>query len=222
MDTRRTALVQKFLGKGIGISSSLQTAQYSVNDERLWSRSHQVNNSTNPPVITVGKTYVALGGERSYVADGVTKEYKSTSKMTKLTDGNGILTGFRIDKFDGSQDVYSYLLTVSTNENYALLTQQVDPNGRTNRFNYDTISNVVRLRSMVDWDNRTNIVGYDSTFTAQISVVTNHYGVKASFTYDASGRLSAITNSGSLESSCVYDTQGLITNLVTPYGDDDQ
>src|SRR5438445_581109 len=38
-------------------------------------------NGTNA---TVDTTYVALGGERSYVPDGTSKEYKSDSTMTKL------------------------------------------------------------------------------------------------------------------------------------------
>ena len=41
---------------------------------------YKVSNGTN---ITVDTTYVPLGGERSYAPDGVTKEFKSSSTMTK-------------------------------------------------------------------------------------------------------------------------------------------
>src|SRR5262249_54083160 len=127
-------------------------------------------------------------------------------------------TGFRIDLPSGSQIIYSYLFQVSTNENYALMTQQVDPTGRTNTFNYDTVGNVVRLRTVIDFDNRTNSVLYDATYTAQIKEVDAPYNSKATFGYDGSGTLTSITNAVSLKASFVYDPQGLITNLVTPYG----
>src|SRR3989442_1024008 len=82
---------------------------------------YQANYGYVPPQITVGTTYVALGGERSYVADGITKEFKTDSTMTKLTDGNANLTGFRINYPSGGQGLYGYLSNVSSNENYALL-----------------------------------------------------------------------------------------------------
>ena len=42
--------------------------------------------------------------------------------------------------------LYGYLFNVSSNENYALLSQAIDANGRTNKLNYDTIGGEVRLR----------------------------------------------------------------------------
>lgn len=174
--------------------------------------------ASNPPKATVGTNYVALGGARNYVGDGVTKEIKSSSTMTILTNGSGVLTGFQVSFPSGAKNIFGYLFQVSANENYAFLSQRIDPVGHTNLFAYDTIGNVVRLRTMVDSDNRTNTIAYDATFTAQIKEVTGPYGTKAGFGYDGSGRLTTITNAGGLVDSFTYDSQNLITNLATVYG----
>jgi len=179
---------------------------------------YSINTNVSPAVVTVLNTYMPLGGERSYTPDGVTKEFKSSTTMTTLTNGNGTLNGFRINLPTGGSVVYNYLLNLSTNENYAFMTQQIDPAARTNVFSYDTISSVVRLRRMVDFDNRTNIVGYNATFTAQVGAVTNHYGAVATFGYDGNGWLTNAVNAGSLASGITYDTNGLVSYLTNDYG----
>src|SRR5207244_11998331 len=77
---------------------------------------------------------------------------------------------------------------------------------------------LVRLTTVFDADGKTNIVRYNTTFTSQISEVENPYGVKATLSYDSSGRLTNIVNVGSLASGLVYDPQGLPTNSISPYG----
>lgn len=166
--------------------------------------------------VTSGTNWVALGGARTYPTDG-SAEFKSTSKLSKLYDGSTFL-GFEIKYANGARDIYSYLFNVSSSENYAFRSQQIDTVGHTNAFIYDTISNVVRLRQMIDSDNRTNTLTYHGTFTSQISAVSDAYNHQASFGYDGAGKLTSITNVGNLASSFVYDAQGLITNLTTVYG----
>ncbi|MBI4659154.1 MAG: RHS repeat-associated core domain-containing protein, partial [Verrucomicrobia bacterium] len=177
-----------------------------------------VEYTTTGGTVTAGTNYVKLGGARLYTADGTTKEFKSASTMAKLTDGGGAFTAFQISYPSGAKETYGYLFQVSTSENYAFLSEQIDPAGRTNRFVYDTISNVVRLRQMIDWDSRTNTVRYHATYDKQINEVEDHYGRKASFGYDGNGRLNSITNAGGLVASFQYDGWNWITDLTTVYG----
>lgn len=168
---------------------------------------------------TPGPAFMPLGGERQYVADGVTKEIKSASTMTTIYNGSGGFLSFLIKNPDGSQLLYDYKLNVSANENYAFLSNEIDRNGRTNTFYYETVAGpIVRLTSVKDWDQKISIVSYNGTFTSQISQVEDPYHAKAIFVYDGSGKLTNITNVGGLNNSFVYDSQGLPTNSVTPYG----
>jgi RHS repeat-associated protein len=177
-----------------------------------------VTYTTNGTNVSATKLFVKMGGERNYTADGNTKEFKSTTTMTVLRDGSNNVTGFQINKPSGGRDIYSYLLNLASTNNYALLTQEISAIGLTNKFEYDTLSNVVRLRKMIDYDNRTNTIYYDGTFTAQIKAVTNHYNSGATFAYSSGGILTQIVNMGNLTSKFVYDAQGLVTNIITDYG----
>ncbi len=175
--------------------------------------------TTSGGTVTAGTNYVRLGGARMYVADGATKEFKSIGTMAKLTDGGGNFAAFQISSPSGAKETYGYLLIVSASENYAFLSEQIDSIGRTNRFVYDTIGGVVRLRQMIDSDTRTSTVRYlDSSFDKQITEVEDPYGRKAKFAYDGNGRVQSIINVGNLTNSFGYDGQGLITNLTTVYG----
>jgi len=166
---------------------------------------------------TVGKMYAALGGSRTYFPDGTTRELRSNSKMTRLFNG-GSFIGWEIDYSTGGRAVYTYLLSISASENYAFLAQTVDPTGKTNTFNYDTINGVVRLRTVVDYDGKTNQVRYDSVFTNAISKIDSPYGYSAGIGYDSLGRPTSITNAIGLIDTFAYNSQGLITNLQTSVG----
>ena len=174
--------------------------------------------TTSGGTVTAGSNYVKLGGARVYVANGEAKQFKSSGRMTKLTDGGGAFTGFRIDFPSGAQEIYTNLLVVSSSENYALLSDQIDPVGRALHLTYDLSGGWAKLTQVTDFDGRTSTIVYDATYTKQIREVDDPYGRKAYFGYDGSGRLNTITNVGGLNSSFSYDAQGLITNLTTAYG----
>jgi RHS repeat-associated protein len=178
-----------------------------------------VEYATNGSSVTVGATWLALGGRRDYIADGVTKEFKSYTTMTVLRDGGNNVIGFQINKSSGARDLYTYLLNLGASQNYAYLAQQVDSIGRTNTLQYDTISSIVRLRRMIDADNRTNSITYDGTYTKQISLVTDHYGRTAGIKYNGSGLIQCITNTTSVMcDNFAYDSQGFVNKYITDYG----
>jgi RHS repeat-associated protein len=175
--------------------------------------------STSGTNVTIGTTYMKLGGGRLYVADGVTPHFKSASTISKLYSGTNF-TGFQISYASGAKETYGYLFNVAANENYALLSEQIDAVGHTNLLKYDTISAVVRLRQLIDPDNRTNTIRYDTTLTNQISEVEDPYGRKATFSYGTNGLLASLVNVGSLTNFFNYDGQqsNAVTNFVTIYG----
>src|ERR1051325_1157158 len=107
--------------------------------------------------VTASSVWLPQGGKRAYTADGTTREYKSYSTMSVLRDGSNNVIGFRVDYPSGAKASYKYLLNLSASVNYASISEMVDPVGRTNLFQYETITgNIVRLLRMIDPDNRTN------------------------------------------------------------------
>jgi len=168
---------------------------------------------------SAGPAYMPLGGERNYVGNGVTKEIKSASTMSTQYDGSGNLLSFTITNPNGSRMIFGYRINISASENYAFLSNEIDPVGHTNTFIYETLSGpLVRLIQVKDADGKYNYVRYVSGTSPLINEVENPYGAKATFSYDGSGKLTNIVNVGAMTNSFVYNAQGLPTNSVTPYG----
>jgi RHS repeat-associated protein len=164
------------------------------------------------------------------------------------SDTNGIYwgdpgNGFKIVYPDGSQDVFGlsyFQRSMDTltgvprggeSTAHALLTQRVDPQGRTSLLGYESgtfgLYTYYRVRYVVDPDGRTNTFLYQTnspTFGWQLIEIDDPYGRKAQLNYYGSGSfsnglLASISDAVSNTSSFAYQgTNGWITNLTTPYG----
>jgi RHS repeat-associated protein len=74
-----------------------------------------------------------------------------------------------------------------------------------------------RLHYVVDPDGRTNTFNYNSGL--QVSEIDDPYGRKASIGYDSSGRINSLTDAATNSSSFAYlGNNGWIDQLTTPYG----
>ena len=171
--------------------------------------------------------YSALGGQRKYVADGITKDVETGSTMTLLWGQSGF-EGVEVafpsgakERFQATQ--YWYCA-------YIMITSSVDPEGRVTTYSYDLGTDeelgytYIRLRSVTDPDLKTMTVDYyndvGTSQSWQIKEVIDPYNRRATFYYETNSpyRLRAIVNAGGLTNSFRYDSQGLITNAVTVYG----
>ncbi|MDA1277551.1 MAG: hypothetical protein O2960_26415 [Verrucomicrobia bacterium] len=163
--------------------------------------------------VTAGTHYLALGGTRDYVADGVTHDFKTASVMSKILD-SGTFLGFEITYPTGATETYGYL-----SSNLAFLSKITDPVGRASTLSYSIVNGSVHLTSFTDPDGKTTSFTYDTTFPDQIRQATVvPYDLTATFSYDGNGKLLNIVNTGVLTNTFAYDVQGLITNLTTVYG----
>jgi RHS repeat-associated protein len=183
-----------------------------------------VEYTTSGTNVTVGTHYVKLGGARTYVADGATREFKTASTMSKLYNGASF-TGFQISYPSGARETYGYLFNQSASENYAMLSEEIDSAGHTNRFVYETVSgSIVRLLQMIDGDNRTNTVRYFTSGppNTYIKEVEDPHGRKATFTYashESELRLSTIVNVGNITSYLNYlEGSDRLASFSTLYG----
>lgn len=162
--------------------------------------------------------YVLGGGERAY-ADGA-MDYQSGSILTNYLDGGGNRV-YEVQYPNGSKDLYTYPFGFTgvyvTNW---FLTAQIDVNGRTSRFYYETTpGNAVHLTHVVDWDGLTNTIYYtNANFPDLITSVRNPYSKETFLIYDNQGRLTNVTDMIQIQSSFRYDSESFITNLITPYG----
>lgn len=143
--------------------------------------------------------------------------------------------GFKLVYPDGSQDVFGicYLMDnnpVDSNSTaLALLTQRIDPAGRTNWIGYENTwmtncnyhSAPLRVRYVVDFDGRTNTFRYNTNVCNawELREIDDPYGRKALFSYSG-GVLASIVDAASNTNSFAYlgNGSGWITNLMTPYG----
>jgi RHS repeat-associated protein len=175
-----------------------------------------------------------------------------------LPDTNGIYwgtasNGFQILYPDGSRDVYGLAYLVYNRPPYdssaeALLTEQIDPQGRVTRIGYENprftnscngkwISDAgyfaLRVRYVIDSDGRTNTFTYATNCPnfLEVTAVTDPFGRSATFSYGGCGAnagwLTSITDVVGNVSSYTYATTwrgesdpdtGWISSLTTPYG----
>lgn len=132
--------------------------------------------------------------------------------------------GFKLAYPDGTISVYGCVqqsgfvaIDESTATGHALLTQIIDPKGRTNRYFYETNIATVRLKSMVDYDGKTNSLYY-YTNSNRLWYVQSPYGAAATLDYDSSNRVSNVTDSVGLKSVFTYNADGAMATMKTPYG----
>ncbi|MGV3659715.1 MAG: RHS repeat-associated core domain-containing protein [Prosthecobacter sp.] len=136
-------------------------------------------------------------------------------------DGDG-RPGYRLSFYDGSYQNYTWAANSPTTT--YLLTRDVDPQGNTQSYGYDSSS---RLVSVIDsWGNE-SVISYipeagdaasATTYPKLIRRITNPFGRYATFIYDSSGRLVKITDAVGITSQFQYSYQDIITSLTTPYG----
>ena len=161
---------------------------------------------------------VAGGGERSYDLDATGPEYYSQTRVERLTDGFGNLTGFIVSYPNGAKDYYSYVTSGEWAQT-AFLTEKVDAVGHTNRFIYGGTGADVILTNVVDAEGFTNTLTYtNGSYRYQITGVDDRFGRHTTLQYDDKGRLTNVTDVAGLSSSFQYDENGWVTNLTTPYG----
>jgi RHS repeat-associated protein len=143
--------------------------------------------------------------------------------------------GFKLVYPDGSQDVFGICYRMDSNQvdtnstAFALLTQRIDPAGRTNWLGYEKawMTNCIyhsvafRIRYVVDPDGRTNTFRYDTNACNvwQLTEIDDPYGRKATFSYGG-GLLGSIVDAASNTNSFTYqsDTSGWISTVTTLYG----
>jgi RHS repeat-associated protein len=157
------------------------------------------------------------GMERTFYT---TNDYLTNTRLTGDTTN-----GFILSYPDGSQNIYSFVVTNSSNVfQEAFLTQQINPQGQKtvlSYYNYNSAAPVVRLQNIVDGDGRTNSVYYatNNTYSTNlISKVVDPFNRSTFLAYDALGRLINIVDVAGITNSIGYDTNDVPTNLVTPYG----
>jgi RHS repeat-associated protein len=170
-----------------------------------------------------GTTVMPLGGQRTYIPDGVTKDFKSGTTMTGLTNSSGITNGVQINLPGGGKLVYMAQYPPETNcgnEYRMYLTQEIDPQGHLIQYYYDYTGGYNRLTSVFDPDTHNVTFGYDTNYVWRINQVADVYGDAANFIYDSinPSRLIGIINVAGMTNTFSYDAQGLITNMVTVYG----
>ncbi len=168
--------------------------------------------------------HVMGGGERSYIPNGSTPEYRRRSIMAPIAVASG--GGYSISYARGA--VNSFQASVSSaaggagggglTRNYR--SKRVDKRGRTTQFGYSTTSGTFKLSTVTDADNRVTTLGYnDSRFPNQITDVVNAWGAAAHLQYNSAGLLQQITDAGGLVSTFTYYTGTTdLATMVTPYG----
>ena len=166
------------------------------------------------------------GGERTYAPWSSTGEYYSNTRITRTPPPNGCagssITSFQIDHPNGARDYYNYVATnLLGTYQVAYITEEVDPYGHTNRFeySYDSTNMLTRLVRVIDADGKTNTLSYTNlSYPSLITGVTDPFGRTTTLRYNSSGVLTNIVDPIGINSSFVYDDRLWVTNLVTPYG----
>lgn len=111
----------------------------------------------------------------------------------------------------------------------AFLTQRIDPQGRVTLLGYTNVHfqsfSYFRVQYVVDPDGRTNTFQYDDSGPNPLAVteIDDPYGRRAVFGYSSNGftngLLTSITDAATNTTTFAYQgTSGWITNLTTPYG----
>ena len=170
--------------------------------------------------------FAALGGSRSYYADGMTKEAKTGSTMTLLWGQSGF-EGVEVSYPSGAIERFGF--TTIRTCNYIMLSESIDPEGRVTTHTYDACTDgfgysYTRLRTVTDPDYKVLTINYyDSDGTNQcwqVKEVLDPYNKRATFSYETNSpyRLNRIVNAGGITNTFRYDAQGLITNAITVYG----
>ncbi|HEV2211014.1 MAG TPA: RHS repeat-associated core domain-containing protein [Verrucomicrobiae bacterium] len=170
-----------------------------------------------------GTLAVPGGGARTYsISDGTSViDFLSNTILERNPATGTPLTNFIVTYATGAEDIYGFVpSTVQIDMNdVAFLSAKVDPFGHTTQFLYQETNSSVLLLYVVDGDGRTNTLSYtNSAFPTQVTGVTDPFGHKAFFQYDATGMLTNIIDAIGLTSSFAYDSLGWATSLTTAYG----
>lgn len=177
----------------------------------------------NSAVPDVFVNHAGGGGKRRYSTAG-TPDYKSQRKfkLAAGVSGGGGGGGADVPALEsprGGRTQYQVSATVGLDKTNHFLTHRIDRYGRISYQNYETIGSMVRLTNVVDLDGKAMTFAYtNTTFTNQITSVTDPYGRVARFIYDADGLLTNIVDMAGLATSFQYDGSQRITEMVTPYG----
>jgi RHS repeat-associated protein len=173
--------------------------------------------------------HAAGGGFRSYQTDG-TADYKSQRKFSQgltvgtVSGGSGsasVASGYApvLSSPSGASTHYEFNVLNGIGKTNFFLTHRRDRYGRIRFLNYESIGSMVRLTNVVDLDGKTMTMAYtNTTFTNQITSVTDPYGRSAYFKYDATGLLTNITDMAGMTTSFQYDGSQRLTKMITPYG----
>jgi RHS repeat-associated protein len=151
--------------------------------------------------------------------------YGHSDYLSHTTLSGDSTNGFTISYPDGSQDLYTFIVSNAAGTFQAFLTQRRDPQGRGIVLNYLTHdasqSSSVLLKNVVDADGNATWIYYvtnSGIIQPQISRVVDPFGRTASFAYDQNGCLTNITDVAGLSTSFSYDTNSWVTSMTTPYG----
>ena len=203
---------------GIGSRVSLKLAY----------KQREANAGINPNIFSVGQkwnfswlSYVTLDQHGSnlvcFPSGGAVIFEGPTDYLTNTRLTGNMTNGYYLYYPDGSTDIYGCIVNGT-----AFLTQHLNPQSQTTKYNYLTNSSgIVQLQTVVDGSNGTNVLYYGSGnpfSTNLISKVTDRYGRSVNFLYNSNGCLTNIVDVGGISSSLFYDTHFWITNLQTPYG----
>jgi RHS repeat-associated protein len=167
--------------------------------------------------------------------DTMAYDYYTNSRLTQQKDGQGNLTGYRLDLPDGR----SYIYTVGWNygsyqlPKYFYLSQSLDEQGFATYYNYQTVYDQyqnpigLQLSTISDVTSTTIFTfQYNGGITGHpnlVSAVTDRFNHSAQFSYaldsNSNLHLTQITDAAGLTSTLAYDLiSGFPTTLTTPYG----
>jgi RHS repeat-associated protein len=173
--------------------------------------------SDNPSSPSSDVTYYTDGGGTlsysgfDYTSQSYAPELKSETILTR-TSPNSYSMLFQ----DGSKYIFAQPTATNGTSRNVFLTQIVDPQGNSVQITYDSL---FRVLAVTDAIGQVTVLSYtDASDSYKITQVTDPFGRKALFQYNANGLLSQITDCIGLTSQFTYDSGTFIQALTTPYG----
>ncbi|HVS34951.1 MAG TPA: RHS repeat-associated core domain-containing protein, partial [Gemmataceae bacterium] len=137
--------------------------------------------------------------------------------LASQTNAEGDVTKWQLDfqgrplvQYDADGGVYTFLRDATTE----LVTEEIDPMGRTTQFAYDS-SGYVTLETLPD---STTVQSQYQTLDHLVTSATDQLGHTATSSYDSAGHLTSTTDALSNVTAYAYSTSGLETSMTDARG----
>ena len=157
------------------------------------------------------------GGSETYKAyDAATQTFSATRRggsVVKVLQNGGYERQFS----DGSAEVYA--TTTPGTANRFFLSSVRDVWGNALQLGYGSNGSDLRLESLTDATGKVTLLEYLGAVRLQVTGVSDPFGRRAVFAYDANGRVQSITDPVGIVSTVTYLTgENFVDSLTTPYG----